>query len=46
MLDALRKVFKGMELEMAAEEDGGIARSSAVGAALFVLQYSRKTRIE
>ena len=37
MLDALRKALEGMELETAAAEDGGIARSSAVGAALFVL---------
>ena len=37
MLDALRKAFAGVKLEMAEEEDGGIGRSSAVGAALFVL---------
>ena len=37
MMGALSKAFVGMELEMAEEEDGGIGRSSAVGAALFVL---------
>ena len=37
MLEALRRAFEGIELEMAAESDGGVGRSSAVGAALFVL---------
>ena len=39
MLDALRKAFAGVEFEVPQEEeeDGGIGRSSAVGAALFVL---------